>query len=407
VATPVPPTGGTGTTPTAGTGSPVAGTSSPTGGTGVATAGTSAGTGTPTGGTGVATGGTGGSSGSTNGIIMCPPPAGAAKDGACKATAAGIYAMKTEVDVWWRDENNTPTLYDPGRGKIVIYFKGDISDICQDGSGGKGLIQACGDTVPPIMVDATCGVIQIVFPDMMWDQPTIPKFMTTGSTSGFMVGDTLTVAKAAGLVGIDLTDVNAPWPTFDQTTTFKCTGGMTDKACFPDHDNDGHPGITVKLQQDGTPMNLPYTCLSAWKYVTAPISTFGATDPNGGAVDTYIGLRTRIGGSGKIGADCKSGTGPAMADGFESRLYGCKLKNGMDCKNADANFVDKNLPNYHVLAAGAVPPAEWKHPRADADAKLDRTPSKGPQSSVVRVADLGATVTCAQIRATQYPAFTN
>jgi hypothetical protein len=170
------------------------------------------------------------------------------------------------------------------------------------------------------------------------------------------------------------------------------------------------PGITVKLQQDGTPMNLPYACGQAntpWKYVTAPISALGALDPNGGAVDTYIGLRTRIGGSGKIGADCKSGTGAAMADGFESRLYGCKLKNGMDCKNADATFVDQNLPNYHVLAAGAVPPAEWKHVRADADAKLDRTPSKGPQSSVVRVADLGGTVTCAQIRATQFPAFTN
>lgn len=389
-------TAGTGTAgaPLAGTGAAGTGTSG-TGAAGTGAAGTgAAGAGAGTGG---GTAGTG--EGFASGFAMCGKPP---KEGVCKSKAPGIYAMRTEVDVYWRDENNSPTLYDPGRGKIEIFFKGELSEICEDGTGGKGVINACGTTVPPLLADATCGVIQIVFPNEMWDQPTIPHFTTVGSTTGFGVDDTLTIAKAAGLVGIDLPDVNQPWPTFNETVTFTCADGKKGADCFPDHDMDGNPGITVKLQQDGTPSGQPYQCISPWHYIPAPTSVLGALDPNAGATDTYIGLRTRIGGSGKIGADCMSGAGAAEADGFDSRLFDCKLKNGMPCLAADSQFVDKNLPNYKVLQVGETPPAAWVHPRAEADALLDRTPSKGPRSSVVRIGDLDQSVSCEQIRATTF-----
>jgi hypothetical protein len=318
-----------------------------------------------------------------------------------------VYALKTEVDVWWRDENNSPTLYDPGRGKITVYFRGELSDVCEDGSGGKALMHPCGTRLPPLWAEANCGIIQIVFPDTLWDQKDVPSYTTTGSTSGFSAGDTLTIDQTPGLLGIELPTVDAAFPTYMDTTSFTCPAGMGEK-CFPDQDLDGKPGITVQIQQTGTLPTAPYACagesvLGPWKYIAAPYSVEAGLTGDG-AKSVYIGLRTRLGGSGMIGADCLSGAGNATAMGFESRSLDCVTKDDAACTPAQSEFVDKNNPNYHVLQVGETPPAEWKHPTAAADMALDRSPSKGPQSAVVRLGDLGANVTCEQVRNAMYPA---
>jgi hypothetical protein len=169
-------------------------------------------------------------------------------------------------------------------------------------------------------------------------------------------------------------------------------------------DEDGNPGITVTIKQDGTPPPGPYAPgLGEWHYIPAPTSVLAGSLMDG-ATKVYIGLRTQLGGSGKIGADCMSGTGPAEAENFESRTIDCVMKDGSKCPDGDVNFVDQNVPIFHVLKAGEVPPANWKHSRPEADAKLDRSPSKGPQSSVVRLGDLGSTVSCEMTRNAQYPA---
>jgi hypothetical protein len=312
--------------------------------------------------------------------------------------------MKVDIDVWFMDENNPQPLYDPGRGLISVFLKGELTDICEDGSGGVGVIQTCGDQIPPLLVDATCKVIQIVFPDEMWEKPGMAKIMTTGSSTGFNPEDVLTFAKAAGVYGIELKDPTVKWPTYMETAGFACASG-TGAKCFPDHDGDGNTGITVKLKQDGTPAPGRYTCpLGDRTYIPAPVDTLqAALDPGAGAVETYIGLRSALAGGGKIGPDCKSGSGPAQADGFESRLIDCKLANGSKCTVANANFVDQNLPNFHVLGVGQMPPANWKHPRAEADAMLDRTPSKGPRGSLVRLGDPGTPTTCEQVRKAAFP----
>src|SRR6185312_14706855 len=121
-------TGGSGTTPPkAGTGgNPSAGGAGAKAGSGASGSGTSSGGAGAPGGT-AGSGAAGGGAGSTgasdgSGFAMCGKPA---EEGTCKDKAPGVYALKTEVDVWWRDENNSPTLYDPGRGKITVYFRGE------------------------------------------------------------------------------------------------------------------------------------------------------------------------------------------------------------------------------------------------------------------------------------------
>lgn len=330
-----------------------------------------------------------------------------AKEGMCKPDVPGVYAMKVDVDVYWQDENNSPTLYDPGRGKISVFLKGELTDVCEDGSGGTSVVQTCGDVIPPLLVDANCKIIQIVFPDAMWDQPGMPKIMTTGAVTGFSPQDVLTFAKAAGIYGIDLSSPTASWPTYMQTAGYTCRDGKKGKDCFPDHDGDGNPGITVTLKTEGALPATPYACLAPWEYSAAPVDVLQAVvDPLGGASETYIGLRASLGGGGKLTSDCKSGSGPSDVDAFESRLYDCKLKSGTKCSVAEAEFVDKNLPNFHILKVGEKPPAGWVHPRPDADAKLDRSPSTGPIGSVVRLGAPGANVSCEMVRKATFPAAT-
>src|SRR5262245_48417803 len=183
-------TSGTGTTGTSGTGASGTGTTG-TSGTGTMT---TAGTGGGTSGTGGGMSGTGGTT-TGAGFKACGKPA---KEGMCKAKAPGVYAMKVDIDVYFRDENNDPTLYDPGRGIIRVFLSGDLRDVDEDGSAGVGTIQTCGDVIPPLLVDANCRIIQIVFPDEMWEKPGMPKIVTTGMTTGFNPQDVLSFAKAAG-----------------------------------------------------------------------------------------------------------------------------------------------------------------------------------------------------------------
>lgn len=392
-------TGATAGSAAAGTGAPRAGTTGAAGAAGAA-------------GSGLSTGGTSGAAGTSapalQGFATCGKPA---KDGACKSKAPGIYALKTEVDVWFRDEFNSPPVFDAGRGKITIYFRGTLSDVCEDGSGGKAIMQACGTRLPGLYADANGGVIQIVFPDELWDKPGMPTYTTTGSTSGFAAGDTLTINKTAGLLGIELPGAanEAKFPTYEETATFACASG-TGGQCFPDQDGDGNPGVTVNIQLTGTPPSPGYeNPLFPWKYIPAPVDIGGAALGDG-AKDVYIGLRTSIGGSGLIGMDCNSGVGAADADDFVSRAFACVMADGSKCAESGGDtsgigFLDKNTPTFHVLKAGETPPAEWKHTRAEVDTLLDRTPSVGPKSAVVRLGELGSSSTCADVRNAEFPAF--
>lgn len=310
----------------------------------------------------------------------------------CKATANGVYAMKVDVDVWYMDEINETPLFDPGRAKLTIYFKNTLTNVCDDGSGGTAIAHPCGTVIPALYAGAISGVIQIVFPEAKaWDA--FPDYKTTGSTTGFDPGSVLTIAKTTGLLGIDLAMIDQTWPTYMETPTFKCSNNMMGDNCFPDVDMDQHPGLTVTIMGSGDAPSPGYG--SGWKYVPAPTSLPAALTGSG-ATKAYIGLRTKVGGSGAIGADCKSGMGSADADDFESRVQGCVNSDGSDCTSMDATFVDQNTPAFHVLKMGAMPPANWM---MGADASVNKAASMGPQSSVVRLGDVGQTFSCTDVQA--------
>jgi hypothetical protein len=221
----------------------------------------------------------------------------------------------------------------------------------------------------------------------------------------------------AGLLGLELMGdpMTATFPTWQQTVDFTCGTGKAGEMCFPDHDGDGKPGVTVAMKTTGNFDAAPYKASdgSAFPFKPAPVSSNPLDLLNGtGAKTVYVGLRTALGGSGKIASDCKSGVGDAVAaeNAIQSRATTCILNTDALCSDAQIEFVDKNVPNYHILQKGGTPPAApmWgTHNRPEAKTALDaaRTPSKGPLSSVVRLGDLGMAASCADIRNANYPAF--
>jgi hypothetical protein len=329
-------------------------------------------------------------------------------DGTCKAMTPGVYAVKSQVDVWWQDDA-MPPLVDSGRSKITVYLKVDISDVCDDGSSSKAVIKPCGTELPAFSSDATCDAFQIEFPNELWDMPSMPTYTTSASVSGFNPDDILTLAPITSLLGIELMDQEGAWPKPAETGTFACKSGTGPK-CFADTDGDNKPGITIKMGKIGMTLS-PKGCSPDLLnpdgrpivFRGAPLDAINALDDNSPRAETlYIGLRTRLGGSGAIDAECKGGVGDSVAEHLDSRVVDCVLVDGKPCTPAQSKFVDDSAPNWNILKKGEHPPATVVTMR---DKKpIDQTPSMGPRSSMVRLGDTGDAVDCAAIRGASFPA---
>jgi hypothetical protein len=324
---------------------------------------------------------------------------GAAKEGVCKDMVSGIYGVKIELDVWWLDELNTSSpLFDPGRGTITILTQSALSEFCQDGSGGESEVRGCDLRLPPLYADASGSVVQLALPTTIWEQREMPSFTSAARATGFGALDEVLVDPVLANFGIALASDDAPWPSYRDTPFFTCSNAATGADCFPDHDGDGHPGITARLQLSGAPPEPSYARRGGWHY--APALTDSSPEFFGsGATSLYLGLRAQLSGSHPIGAGCQGGSSSAEAAALELRVLDCAMKDGTRCTAAASTFVDENVPVFHVLQPGETPPANWQHRRADANARLDRSASVGPRNRVVRLGALDAASSCSDVRA--------
>jgi hypothetical protein len=338
----------------------------------------------------------------------------------CADNANGVFAIKTEVDVWWQDDA-VPPLVDPGRGKITIYLKAKLTGVCKDGSSGTTEITVCGTELPPFVSFVNCDAYQIEFPDALWDLPSMPKIYTTASTNGFTPGSVLSIAAGTGLLGVDMTDPVGAWPTSADALT--CEAGMGGD-CFPDHDDDGKAGIHIVMGRIGEKMagfeNDGCGVLGDEPVVFrgAPLSSgleglCNAPEEPGclRADELDIGVRSRLSGGGEIEADCMSGVGDSTVEFVDSRVWDCTLNDGSACMPAQATFVDSAAPNYNILAKGAAPPTTVMRSSCECPngclgegCPLDQTPSVGARSALVRLGDADGTFDCAAVRGAPYPA---
>jgi hypothetical protein len=109
--------------------------------------------------------------------------------------------------------------------------------------------------------------------------------------------------------------------------------------------------------------------------------------------------------------------GDSTAEFLDSRAIDClvdpnslpagdTLHPGNACTDAEAIFVDENVPQYLVLDKGetpgdTMPLLGWVSQGRD----IDKSPSDGPRSALVRIADLDAAEPdCATVRNAAFPA---
>jgi hypothetical protein len=324
--------------------------------------------------------------------------AGAGKEGACKAGLPGVYGVQVDFDAYWMDAlNETSPAFDPGRGTFRLILVAEVSDVCRDGSGGPGVIRVCGMRFPTLYADANGGVIQMRVNDPFWDRLNGDRMPTMFRATGFAPGDSLSFDAVAPTFGIELPQDDAAWPSYRQTPFLEC-GSAAETACFPDQDGDGYPGITVDMQLEGEPPQAAYPHCGGWRYTPAPTG-FGPLFVGTGADRLYLGMRTQLRGSFGLGSDCAGDVGTAEASDIMLRVMDCRLTNGSACSPAQATIVDQHAPVFHVLKAGQTPPPSWRHPRADADAALDRSASSGPRIASLRLGAAGEAVSCPDARA--------
>jgi len=332
---------------------------------------------------------------------------------ACPYVAGGVYAIKTVLDVWWQDDVQPP-IVDSGRGFVTVIQKLTLSGSC-DGSIGRAELQVCGLTLPPTMSWVMCDARQLEVPDAVWDSVTMPRLVTSGAVSAFDVGGVLTVAKASALIGISLTDADAPWPSMEDLLT-----GAGHR--FLDHDGDDRLGIPLRFAKIGTAHRTTGCGLNGDQPVTfrgGRVDFHGACveDECYPAAELDVGLRLQLGASGSI-LSCGGGDaailGASSADSLSLAITSCVLNDGSSCAANEAEFLRAMVDPYSILDEGdAPPPAAMANPCdcpdgcAGPTCPLDQTPSRGPRSAMVRLGDARANAAfdCSAVRSAVETAF--
>jgi hypothetical protein len=330
----------------------------------------------------------------------------------CEPT--GVFGVQALVDVAWGGRSGGLVgLTDDGRDKMTFYLMitVDSVDTAMPGPQGElpmqGSVRVCGVELPQFYSTTLCESYKPIFPISIWESTKLPKIDLAGNFGCLHPGCLVTLEAKTVLLGIDLPNPEAPWPTPAETPTLKCAGGKGVQ-CFPDADDDKQPGVTTTLPTKGQAPPGTGCADSGYDYKAAPLSSSPAAIFGGvrRADRVLLGTRTKLGGSGKISDDCDSAVGTGIAQFVESRAWGCFVQPGTSdfvsapagpkeaCTSAEAQFLDENMPIYTVLALGDAP-----------DPKLnvvDKSKSKGPLFSLARIGKAGDPITCANVREAKY-----
>lgn len=279
------------------------------------------------GGVGAVGGSASGGSGAEGGTPAGGGGGGGTSGGCNNDTKHATIGNLIVADVSWPAK----TGISAGSGKIHIWTRTslDFADPSPSGEiAATGEVTPCGSSIPALTKTSIAGggQVQTVIPDAVWDKPGMPKFKASGTLSGFDVGATIAMDPVVSLVGLNMADPNAAWP-----TSAKQIQGV-------DHDGDGKPGILAVPRTD-PPFSAP------------PTSLFEALNPSGKrAVEVYIVTRTAVQISGTRDS-CTSASGQASVKTFDSHVVGCKRNDGQACSGGESDFIDQNQPKFSVSGA--------------------------------------------------------
>lgn len=314
----------------------------------------------------------------------------------CGDALAGSYGARVELDVYVQDGASSGE-HDPGRGRASVLLRADIHRTRGRASADVTL-RLCGLELPPRYAYASSGVTQLQLADDIWLRDSMPAWKSRihPVTGDDPLAGTLQVDAFPILLGIALREPGAAWPSFDQTPAIDCG---TD-TCFPDHDGDGEPGVSLRTQSQGE-IDAPYPACAAWQH-RAPSTDDHAWSSRAEtqARRLFVGLRTALQLFPRFDETCSEARGRARAADIMVRALDCELANGQPCSPRQATVIDERAPIFHVLEAGEAPPETFRDSREFVDEALDRAPSTGGHVTLRRLPDADAAANCESVRAT-------
>jgi hypothetical protein len=319
----------------------------------------------------------------------------------------GTFGMRISVDAAWGGRSGGLwDLTDDGRGAIEVFVMAKVEGVDATTRRIQSTGRVCGVKLPPFYSTTLCELYQPNFPVEIWESPKLPGLTLTGRYDCAANGCVLSIDAQTYLLGFSLRNPEAPWPGPGTLDELMCPQGRG-MSCYPDHDSDGKPGVTVKLTTSGMTNEM---CRQArYNYRAAPLSGSVAAIFNGvKRTDRMeLGIRTKLGGSSRFMNNCDRGAGSALAEYVNSRAAGCVVQPGTvawpdtrpagqneACDSAEVDFVDENLPEYQLLTAGQTPNSALE--------LKDKKPSKGPEVSIVRLGTLADDIGCAAVRDAKY-----
>lgn len=328
-------------------------------------------------------------------------------DGSVVCERRGTWAIEMVVEAAWGGQvGGLAELTAPGRGDIIVHLLTTIENVAADGN-FMGNLRVCNAELPPFYSPTLCESYQPIFPTAVWDSPRMPILGLTGNVACEHPGCVIEMNPTSGLLGVSLREPGRAWPGADETMQIGCGEGVG-RECFPDHDNDGQPGITIDMVTTGVALGGPAgTCAMGYEVKPPPLEESVAAIFGGvrRADRLLLGTRTTLGAIGPL-TDCSHIAGAGIAQGFASRAIGCKAAEGTarmgeapagpddPCTESERMFIDENLPEYELLGKD-------ERPREALDLP-DMEPSPGPRFRAVRLGDVGISVTCEQVRTTDY-----
>jgi len=319
----------------------------------------------------------------------------------------GAYALRINVDAAWNGRpGGLAALTDDGRGKIQITLVVVVEDVDAATGELKPRVHMCGVNLPPFYSSTLCESYQAIFPEAIWESQVLPLPNVSGKYECAADGCVLSLRPSTYLFGMRMENAEDAWPTAQQTPYLSCPG-LPEENCFADDDADGEPGVSIRVQSEGTAETMG--ACRMYPYRAAPLNdSIGAIFGGVRRADRlHVGIRARVGGSVRFGGDCVSAQGSAVVEYVNSRASGCYVQPGTfdlgsiaapagpadRCREQEASFIDLSMPVYQVLGAGEAP--------SESTVRRDNSPSEGPTVQVVRF-PAGVVPSCFDARAAPF-----
>ena len=301
----------------------------------------------------------------------------------CGEALDGSYGVRVELDVFIQDDASSGE-HDPGRGRASVLLHADI-ERAANGASAEVTLRLCGLDLPARYAYASSAVTALELPHEIFERDSMPVWKTQLHSTPS--DDALQLAAFPMLLGIALPEPGAAWPRFDQTPAFDCGS----QRCFPDHDDDGEPGLSFLTHSQADLDDAPYPACADWQS-RGPSTDDHAWSASAGteASRVFVGLRTALQLFPRFDATCSQASGRARAADIVTRALDCELADEQRCSPRQATVIDERSPTFHVLEAGETPPESFRDSRRIVDEALDRSASAGGQVTLRRLADAAA-----------------